>query len=85
MALSLLSTALAYLLYFEILRRAGSANLMLVTLLTTPVTIGLSCTFLGERVTQNVLLGFGLIALGLAVTDGRLLGRVFKQRSSRKT
>lgn len=76
MALSLLSTALAYILYFEILRRAGSANLMLVTLLIPPVTIALSSTFLGERVERDAIYGFGFIALGLGITDGRMLGRI---------
>ena len=78
-ALSLVSTTLAYLLYFEILRRAGSANLMLVTLLIPPVTIALSYTFLGERVEQEALYGLGLIALGLGVTDGRVLGLMSKR------
>ena len=49
-AVALLSTAIAYLLYFEILARAGSANLMLVTLLIPPVAVGLSVAFLGEKI-----------------------------------
>ncbi len=72
LAVSLLSTAMAYLLYFEILVRAGSANLMLVTLLIPPFAVGLSYTFLGERLGSEAWLGFGLIAIGLSVTDGRL-------------
>ena len=74
LAVSLLSTAVAYLLYFEILIRAGSANLMLVTLLIPPVAVGLSSTFLDERSGNEAWLGFGLIAIGLSVTDGRLWG-----------
>ena len=76
LAIALLSTAVAYLLYFEILVRAGSANLMLVTLLIPPIAVGLSFTFLGERLGSEAWLGFGLIAVGLAITDGRLLSRV---------
>ena len=75
-ALALLSTALAYLLYFKILVRAGSANLMLVTLLIPPVAIALSTTFLGEKLAFESLLGFAIIAVGLAITDGRLLDRL---------
>lgn len=75
-ALALLSTALAYLLYFKILVRAGSANLMLVTLLIPPVAIALSTTFLGETLAFESLLGFAIIAVGLAITDGRLLDRL---------
>jgi len=78
MALSLLSTALAYLLYFRILVRAGSANLMLVTLLIPPIAVGLSVTFLGETLEPSALVGFVLITIGLAITDGRLLARLQK-------
>lgn len=76
LAVALLSTAVAYLLYFEILVRAGSANLMLVTLLIPPIAVALSFTFLGERMGNEAWIGFGLIAIGLAVTDGRLLDRL---------
>jgi len=75
-AIAILSTAVAYLLYFSILVRAGSANLMLVTLLIPPIAVGLSITFLGETMGNEALLGFGLIAVGLVVTDGRLLGQL---------
>lgn len=76
LAVALLSTAVAYLLYFEILVRAGSANLMLVTLLIPPVAVALSFTFLGERMGNEAWIGFGFIAAGLSVTDGRLWGWV---------
>jgi len=71
-AIALLSTALAYLLYFKILLRAGSANLMLVTLLIPPVAVSLSIAFLDEQLGYDALAGFALIAVGLAITDGRL-------------
>ena len=45
--LAALSTALAYVLYFSILVRAGAANLLLVTLLIPPFAIGLGVLFLG--------------------------------------
>ncbi|MDH3695120.1 MAG: DMT family transporter [Gammaproteobacteria bacterium] len=73
-AVALLSTAVAYVLYFNILVRAGSANLLLVTLLIPPIAVGLSVAFLGERLGYEAWVGFGLIAVGLIVTDGRLLG-----------
>ncbi len=76
LAVAVLSTAVAYLLYFEILVRAGSANLMLVTLLIPPIAVGLSYTFLSERLGAEAGYGFALIAVGLAITDGRLLNRL---------
>ena len=74
-SVAIFSTAVAYLLYFAILARAGAANLMLVTLLIPPFAIGLGVAFLSERLGLDAWLGFGLIALGLAITDGRLLAR----------
>ncbi|MEP4035364.1 DMT family transporter [Pseudophaeobacter sp.] len=70
--IAMLSTALAYLMYFEILRRAGSANLMLVTLLIPPVAVALGAGFLGEQLGTEAFIGFVIIGLGLVVTDGRL-------------
>jgi len=67
------TTAVAYLLYFRIFVRAGSASLMLVTLLIPPMAVGLSVAFLREKLGYEAWFGFGLIAVGLAVTDGRLL------------
>ncbi len=82
LAIAILSTAIAYLLYFKILIRAGSANLMLVTLLIPPIAVTLSVVFLGEKLGYEALIGFGIIAVGLAITDGRLLDRI-NHRSSR--
>ncbi|WP_371226579.1 DMT family transporter [Roseovarius sp. 2305UL8-3] len=74
-AMALLSTAIAYLLYFGILVRAGAANLMLVTLMIPPFAAGLGAVFLDERLSPDAFVGFGLIALGLLITDGRLFKR----------
>lgn len=73
LGLSCLSTVLAYGLYFAILKRAGAANLMLVTLLIPPFAIVLGAAFLGERLPSSAWIGFAVIAAGFAVTDGRLL------------
>lgn len=83
LAISILSTALAYRLYFEILIRAGSANLQLVTLLVPPIAVSLSYTFLGERLGIEALYGFSLIAVGLVITDGRLLRMLLKKRQEK--
>ncbi|MEE9334890.1 MAG: DMT family transporter [Granulosicoccaceae bacterium] len=82
LAVAILSTAVAYLLYFKILVRAGSANLMLVTLLIPPIAVTLSVVFLGEKLGCEALIGFAIIAIGLAITDGRMLVRL-NQRSNR--
>ena len=75
LGLAVLSTTLAYVLYFAILKRAGAANLMLVTLLIPPFAIALGVLVLGEKLSSTAWFGFAFIALGLVVTDGRLLRR----------
>lgn len=83
LALAILSTAFAYLLYFAILARAGSANLMLVTLLIPPFAIGLGVAFLGERLALEAWIGFAVIAAGLVVTDGRAAAALRRRLAGR--
>jgi len=75
LALAILSTALAYILYFRILQRAGATNLLLVTFLIPVTAIALGALFLGERLSSAHALGVALIGLGLAAIDGRLVRR----------
>ncbi|MEM8699127.1 MAG: DMT family transporter, partial [Pseudomonadota bacterium] len=72
---AIFATAGAYLLYYRVLAMAGAGNLMLCTLLIPPIAILLGWAYLGERLEPSVYYGFALIALGLAVIDGRLLRR----------
>lgn len=71
--LALLSTAVAYVLYFLILERAGATNLLLVTFLIPVSAILLGAAVLGERLSWTHGLGMLLISAGLAAIDGRLL------------
>lgn len=73
LAVALLSTALAYRLYFRILASAGATNLMLVTLIMPAGALLLGALVLGERVGPRALAGMALIAAGLAAIDGRAL------------
>ena len=69
--LALLSTAVAYILYFRILATAGATNLLLVTLLIPVSAIVLGTTVLGEVLDSNHFIGMGLISIGLLTIDGR--------------
>jgi len=71
-ALALLSTALAYLLYFRILAAAGATNLLLVTFLIPVTSILLGAVFLQERLEPRHFVGMALIGLGLVMIDGRI-------------
>jgi drug/metabolite transporter (DMT)-like permease len=82
-ALALLCTALGYVLYFRLIDHAGATNALLVTLLVPPVAILLGGLFLNETLAPQDFAGLGLIALGLAAIDGRLLN-VFGRRRLRQ-
>lgn len=71
--LALLSTALAYVIFFRILATAGATNIILVTLLVPVSALVLGMSVLGERLTATQFAGMALIGLGLALIDGRLL------------
>ena len=71
LGLALLSTALAYILYFRILATAGATNLLLVTFLIPVSAILLGVAMLGERLDLEQVVGMLLIGLGLAAIDGR--------------
>ena len=71
--LALLSTALAYVLYFRILAAAGATNLLLVTFLIPVTAILLGALVLGERLAPQHFAGMILIGLALAAIDGRIV------------
>ncbi|SCB57337.1 Threonine/homoserine efflux transporter RhtA [Rhizobium aethiopicum] len=71
LALALLSTAFAYILYFRVISTAGATNASLVTLLVPPSAILLGVLFLGERLSLSEFGGMGLIGFGLVILDGR--------------
>ena len=75
-ALALVCTAFGYVLYFRLIDSAGATNATLVTLLVPPIAILLGALFLGELLSGGQFLGLAIIALGLAVIDGRLLAAV---------
>ncbi len=83
LGIALLSTALAYLIYFRILAAAGATNLLLVTFLLPVSALLLGTLLLGERVTAQALGGMALIGLGLVAIDGRLFVAVERRRFAR--
>jgi drug/metabolite transporter (DMT)-like permease len=75
LALALASTALAYVIFFALIARAGGTNAILVTLLIPAGGVLLAWLLLGERLSVGEAAGMGLIGLGLLVIDGRALRR----------
>lgn len=81
LGLAALSTALAYAIFFRILAVSGATNVMLVTLLIPISGVALGWLVLGEAVLARHVLGATVIASGLLVIDGRLLGVAQGQRA----
>ncbi|WP_291855383.1 DMT family transporter [Bradyrhizobium sp.] len=71
--LAALSTALAYIVFFQILRRSGATNVMLVTLLIPMTAILLGYLVLGERISPREIAGAVVIGSALLLIDGRVL------------
>jgi drug/metabolite transporter (DMT)-like permease len=71
--LAALSTALAYIVFFQILRRSGATNVMLVTLLIPVTAILLGYLVLGEQISPREIFGALVIGSALLLIDGRLL------------
>jgi drug/metabolite transporter (DMT)-like permease len=80
LGIGLLSTALAYVLYFRILAVAGATNLLLVTFLIPISAILLGVLVLGETLLPRHFAGMALIGMGLACIDGRLPRLLLRRR-----
>ncbi len=73
LGLAALSTALAYIVFFQILRRSGATNVMLVTLLMPVTAILLGSLVLGEQISPREIAGALVIGSALLLIDGRVL------------
>ncbi|MBM6594753.1 DMT family transporter [Microvirga pudoricolor] len=73
-ALALVSTAFAYILFFRLLARTGATNTGLVTFLIPVSAILFGTLLLGEALEPRQIAGMALIAAGLVVLDGRVFG-----------
>ena len=71
--MALPATALAYIVFFQILRRSGATNVMLVTLLIPVTAILLGWLVLGEPISMREIAGAIVIGSALLVIDGRAL------------
>jgi drug/metabolite transporter (DMT)-like permease len=71
--LALVSTALAYILFFRLLAGAGATNAGLVTLLIPVSAILLGTLFLDETLAIRHFGGMALIGAGLLLIDGRVI------------
>ncbi|WP_057465642.1 DMT family transporter [Pseudovibrio sp. POLY-S9] len=83
LALAIVSTALAYVIFFRILASAGAVNVALVTLLVPVSAILLGKLFLGEELAMRHYIGMGLISIGLLAIDGRICDQLSGKEEAR--
>ena len=69
-ALALLSTALAYLLYFRLIVNVGPTKALTVTFLTPVFGVSWGALFLGDHISSSTLLGCAIILAGTALVTG---------------
>jgi drug/metabolite transporter (DMT)-like permease len=82
LSLALLSSALAYLIYFRLIARAGATNALIVTFLVPVSAILLGIGLLNEVPNSRQLAGMAAIFIGVAAIDGRparLIARIMRR------
>lgn len=73
--LAVLSTSIAYLLFFGIIQRAGPSFVSLVTMIIPVSAILLGYFVIGEKLKLLDIVGASIIGVALVIIDGRLLKR----------
>lgn len=72
LGLAVVSTALGFIIFFQVMARSGPSNVMLVTLLVPVTAILLGHFVLGEIISEREYAGAIVIALALLTMDGRI-------------
>lgn len=80
LALGVLCTALAYVLYFRLIQRVGPTGAVSVTFLIPLFALVWGALFLGEGLSPGMALGGAIVLLGTALSTG-VLGRGRAERS----
>lgn len=79
-ALVLLCTALAYVLYFRLIERAGPSRALAVTFIAPIFAVGYGSAFLGEPVTARMVACAVIIVGGTLLATGVVGPRIRRQR-----
>jgi len=70
-ALALVCTALAFVLFFELIAEIGPSRSVVITYLNPAVAVALGVVLLGEPFTVGIAIGFPLILIGSVLATGR--------------
>jgi drug/metabolite transporter (DMT)-like permease len=66
LGLSVFSTALAFVIYFRLIRTLGSVGTTAQAYLRVPVGVALGVVFLGETLSPTAWVGLGCVVIGVA-------------------
>lgn len=66
LALAILSTAIAFVIYFRLVQTLGSVGVTAQAYLRVPIGVGISIVFLGESLSKSAWLGLGCVVVGVA-------------------
>jgi drug/metabolite transporter (DMT)-like permease len=80
LALGILGTGIAYVIYYRLLAEVGSAIASAVTYLSPIIGVILGVLLLGENISWNEPVGAGIVLLGAAVAQGRLSTNLFRPK-----
>jgi drug/metabolite transporter (DMT)-like permease len=83
LALGVLGSGIAYLLYFAIIASAGASRAILVTYLVPAFALAYGALFLDEAVTAIALAGLALVLAGTALATGLVRARPSRSSSVR--
>jgi drug/metabolite transporter (DMT)-like permease len=81
LALSILGTALAFVVYYRLLERVSATYLSMVTYLVPIFGVILGVLVLNEKLSWNVYVGCALILVGVMIVNGLIKGSIW-QRST---
>jgi len=70
-ALGVVCTALAFVVFFALITEVGPVRATVITYINPAVALGLGVLLLGEPLTVGILVGFGLILAGSFVANRR--------------
>lgn len=81
LALGVLCTGVAYLLFYKLVSNIGPQNAVMTTYLVPVFSIVWGVTFLGESITLFMVLGGALVLLGVGLTTGKFLQLIRRKHS----
>ncbi|MCU0524152.1 MAG: DMT family transporter [Elainella sp. Prado103] len=81
LALAILSTSFAYVLYYRLIQNVGASKALTIAYLVPPSALLWGAIVLQEPITLSMLIGCGLVLLGTAIANGGVVPSASSARS----